>query len=121
MLPNVASLDVRPVTRLLRALGDETRLRIVALLTHGELCVCHIEAALDLLQANASRQMGILRTAGVVEPRRQGNWVYYRLAAQADADCRRVLGSLVKCFSAEEALRKDVQKLLEVKGPMSCR
>jgi ArsR family transcriptional regulator, arsenate/arsenite/antimonite-responsive transcriptional repressor len=121
MLPNVASLDVRPVTRLFRALGDPTRMRIVALLTHGELCVCHIEAALDLLQPNASRQMGILRSAGIVEPRRDGNWVYYRLAPQADADCRRVLGSLVRGFSAEEALRKDVEKLGKLRGPMACR
>jgi len=121
MLPHVAALDVRPITRLLRALGDETRLRIVALLTHGELCVCHIEAALDLLQANASRQMGILRSAGIVEPRREGSWTYYRLAAQEDADRRRVLASLVKSFAAEESLRRDVQRLVKVKGPMSCR
>jgi ArsR family transcriptional regulator, arsenate/arsenite/antimonite-responsive transcriptional repressor len=121
MLRNIASLDVRPVTRLLRALGDPTRLRIVALLTHGELCVCHIEAALDLLQPNASRQIGILRSAGVVEPRREGNWVYYRLAPQADGDCRRVLGSLVKGFAAQETLRNDVVKLLKVKGPTACK
>jgi ArsR family transcriptional regulator len=119
--PHVASLDVRPATRMFRALGDETRLRIVALLTHGELCVCHIEVALGLSQPNASRQMGILRAAGVVDPRREGNWVYYRLAPQTDGDCRRVLATLVKSFGAQDTLRKDICKLVKVKGPRQCR
>jgi ArsR family transcriptional regulator len=54
-----------------RALGDETRIRIVALLAHGELCVCHLDKALDLGQPNASRQLSILKHAGIVESRRE--------------------------------------------------
>lgn len=119
MLPNVASLDVRPITRLFRALGDETRVRIVALLTHGELCVCHIEGALGLSQPNASRQLSVLRSAGVVEPRRDGSWVYYGLAEQPDEECRRVLGA-IKSFAARDTLRKDLVRLRKVKGPGSC-
>ena len=114
-------LDMRPMSRLLKAIGDETRLRIVALLTHGELCVCHIEAALGLSQPNVSRQFGILRAAGVVEPRRDGNWVYYRIAPQADAECKRVLGALVRAFEQRDVLRADVERLLKVKGPGACK
>ena len=55
------------MARLFKALGDETRLRIVALLSHGELCVCHIEAALTLTQPTASRHLGVLRATGVVD------------------------------------------------------
>jgi ArsR family transcriptional regulator, arsenate/arsenite/antimonite-responsive transcriptional repressor len=121
MFPHVAALEIRPVTRLLRALGDETRLRIVALLSHGELCVCHIEAALDLSQPNASRHMGVLKAAGLVEPRRDGNWIYYRLARQGDGAARRVLKTIVKSFGAQQTLRRDVRKLLRTKGPLSCR
>jgi ArsR family transcriptional regulator len=109
------------MTRVLRALGDETRLRIVALLSHGELCVCHIEAALDLSQPNASRHMGVLKAAGLVEPRREGNWIYYRLARQGDDAARRVLNTIVKAFASQQTLRRDVQKLLRTKGPLSCR
>jgi ArsR family transcriptional regulator len=111
-----ASLDVQPLTRLFRALGDETRVRIVALLTHGELCVCHIEDALGLSQPNVSRQMGVLRSAGVVTPRREGSWIYYRLAEQADEECRAVLAA-VTSFAARAALRKDLVRLRKVKGP----
>lgn len=109
------------MTRLFRALGDETRLRIVALLTHGELCVCHIEAALELTQPSASRQLGVLRSAEIVEPRRDGSWVYYRLAPQADKDCRSILRTLARSFAQEERLRRDVERLLKVKGPNTCR
>jgi ArsR family transcriptional regulator len=84
-------LDVQSITQLFRALGDETRVRIVALLSQGELCVCHIEEALEISQPNASRHLSVLRSAGVVEPRREGNWIYYRLAHQADDECRKVL------------------------------
>lgn len=112
---------VRPTARLFKALGDETRLRIVALLSHGELCVCHIEAALGLSQPNASRQLSVLRAAGVVEPRRDGSWVYYRLAVQPDATCRRQLRALAAGYAKQEVLRRDVERLLKVKGPTSCR
>jgi ArsR family transcriptional regulator len=115
------ALDVRPVSRLFKALGDETRLRIVALLSHGELCVCHLERALGLSQPNVSRQLGILRAAGVVADRRQGNWVYYRLLAQENADADRQLQALVQQFGKRDLLRRDVEMLLKNRGPGACR
>lgn len=114
-------LDVRPVSRLFKALGDETRLRIVALLSHGELCVCHVQEALGLSQPNVSRHLAILRAAGVVEDRREGSWVYYRLLPQDDDDCERQLSALVRAFAKREVLRRDVEKLLRIRGPESCR
>jgi ArsR family transcriptional regulator len=115
------ALDVRPVSRLFKALGDETRLRIVALLSHGELCVCHLEEALALSQPNVSRHLGILRAACVVEDRREGNWVYYRLLEQDDPDCERHLRGLVQSFTKRDVLRRDVEKLLKIRGPGACR
>lgn len=116
-----SALDVRPVSRLFKALGDDTRLRIVALLSHGELCVCHLQEALSLSQPNVSRHLGILRAAGVVADRREGNWVYYRLLEQEDADCERHLRDLVQSFGKRDILRRDVDKLLKVRGPGACR
>lgn len=112
-----AEVDVRPLSRLFRALGDETRLRIVALLAHGELCVCHLESALELTQPNASRQLGILKMAGVVDSRRDGTWVYYRLADQGDDSVERVLDVLVKTFGAERVLRADHARVRKTCGP----
>jgi|SRR5882672_7445723 len=115
------SLPVEPITRLFRALGDATRVRIVALLSHGELCVCHVQEALGLTQPNASRQLGILKNAGVVESRREGTWTYYKLSAQRDSRCGRQLEWLVRSFAAEATLRKDVERLVKVRGPAACR
>ncbi len=114
-------LNVRPVSRLFKALGDETRLRIVALLSHGELCVCHLETALGLTQSTTSRHLAVLRNAGVVEPRREGAWVYYRLADQADTECEQQLGTLSANFLARSVIGQDVKRLLAVKGPQTCR
>lgn len=112
---------VRPLTKLFRALGDETRLRIVALLSHGELCVCHIEKALELSQPNISRHLGILRMAGIVDARRGGTWVYYRLADQEHAAVQEMLSTLAKTFGAERAIRADHVKLKKSCGPDACK
>jgi len=111
--------DVRPLTRLFRALGDETRIRILALLSHGELCVCHLETALAISQPNCSRQLGILKSAGIVDSRREGTWVYYRLVEQEVASVESVLGVLAHTFGAERALRADHARLKKNCGP--CR
>jgi ArsR family transcriptional regulator len=113
-------LGVRPLTRLFRALGDETRLRIVALLSHGELCVCHLETALELNQPNASRQLGILKSAGIVDSRRDGTWVYYSITEQAHATVAKALDVLTEAFGAETALKRDHAKLRKSCGPSSC-
>src|SRR3954468_21664627 len=68
-----------------QALGDATRLRILGLLLNGEVCVCHIHESLGVSQPKASRHLAYLRRSGLVETRRQGLWVYYRLAASNDA------------------------------------
>lgn len=121
MLSSASELDVQPLSRLFRALGDETRLRIVALLAHGELCVCHVVEALDLSQPNASRQLGILRMAGVVDGRRDGTWVYYRIAEQQHDGVARVLATLTESFTTRRVLRADHARLRKNCGPDACR
>jgi len=115
------TLDVRPVSRLFKALGDETRLRIVALLSHDELCVCHLADALRLSQPRVSRHLAILRAAGVVESRREGSWIYYRLVPQADRDCERQLEALVRSFEKRAVVGRDLERLVKLRGPEACR
>ncbi len=74
--------------QLLRALADETRLRILALLARRELCVCQIAEVLDIGQSKASRHLAHLRNARLVSDRREGPWIYYSLA-EADGDLHR--------------------------------
>lgn len=70
---------MKDMLRIYRALSEETRLRIIKLLEHGELCVCDIVAALDIVQPKISFHLGVLKEAGLVKDRRVGKWIHYRL------------------------------------------
>ena len=75
---------MKATAQIFKALSDETRLRIMALLVDGrELCVCDIMAALDLPQSTVSRHLAYLRNAGLVDDRRQGIWMHYRSNKEA--------------------------------------
>lgn len=63
-----------------KAVADPNRVRILKLLETGELCVCQITAVLSLAPATVSKHLSALKTAGLLQQRRDGKWVYYRLA-----------------------------------------
>ena len=69
---------------LFKALADATRLRILGLLLTGEVCVCDIHESLKIPQSKASRHLAYLRRSGLVDTRREGLWIHYRLATLAD-------------------------------------
>ena len=78
-----------------KALSDETRLQIMALLSiHGELCVCDFEGLLDISQSKSSRHLRYLWNADLVQNRRQGKWMYYRLPDAPDPACQTLLDAL---------------------------
>jgi len=68
-------------SRFFKALADETRLRILKLLEVREMCVCEVMVALDLTQPTASHHLGLLENAGFVKARKEGKWVFYRVAS----------------------------------------
>jgi ArsR family transcriptional regulator len=67
-------------SRFFKALADETRLRILKLLEVREMCVCEVMVALDLTQPTASHHLGLLENAGLTKDRKEGKWVFYRIA-----------------------------------------
>jgi ArsR family transcriptional regulator, arsenate/arsenite/antimonite-responsive transcriptional repressor len=71
--------DPAQAARRFAALSDETRLRIVELLTGGEWCVCDLQGALDAAQSRLSFHLKKLKDAGIVSDRREGRWSYYSL------------------------------------------
>jgi len=88
--------------QLYKALSEEPRLRILALLMrHGELCVCDVEAALGATQSKTSRHMRYLAQVGLVEDRREGVRMHYRIVERAGPDRARVLDGL-RSFADEE-------------------
>ncbi|MGU3290721.1 ArsR/SmtB family transcription factor [Acinetobacter radioresistens] len=78
-----------------KCLADETRLNIVALVTkHQELCVCELTEKLQLSQPKISRHLALLRSAGLLTDRRQGQWVYYSINQKLPEWCFAILTSL---------------------------
>src|SRR6186997_3140000 len=75
---NRAALD--ELEKLFKALGDKTRLRILALLGNNEVCVCHIHDSLGLPQPTISRHLAYLRKSGLVAARRDGVWMHYQVS-----------------------------------------
>jgi ArsR family transcriptional regulator len=117
---NTACCTTRPAPRLraatdlakvFRALADETRLRILALLRHGEVCVCHIHGGLQLPQPAISRHLAYLRNAGLVEARRDGIWMHYRLATLESPVLQAVLDSALHALTHSPRTDRDVARL----------
>ena len=107
------------LSRIFKALSDETRLSFVSLLCwEKSLCVCDFMAVLDISQPNVSRHMKILAEAGIVEGRREGVWVHYSFKEDRDDTLTQVLATLEKRFAAEEyaPLRRRLQDYLAQKN-----
>jgi len=104
--------------KVFKALSEETRLRIVKLLEQGELCVCDIVAALDMIQPKVSFHLGVLKEAGLIRDRKQGRWTHYRLD---DSDMfRRFMILSVLERIPERAVAEDKRRLdtfVKTKGP----
>jgi ArsR family transcriptional regulator len=103
--------ELRQVDRVLKALADPTRLRIVGLLQAGEVCVCHIHDSLRIPQPKTSRHLAYLRRAGVVHAEKRGLWVYYRLAPQASDVAQTLLDTARQCATRLATSARDRQRL----------
>lgn len=79
--------------RIFNALSDATRLRIILLLLERDLCVCELLFVLKMSQSRISHQLRILRDAGLVEDKREGQWMIYGIPAQTRKSLRLVLGA----------------------------
>jgi len=94
-----------------KALSDETRLRIVKLLEHGELCVCDIVSALDTIQPKVSFHLSTLKEAGLIKDRKQGKWIHYSLD-DSDLFRRFLILSVLERIS-EDSVLKDKKRLID--------
>jgi ArsR family transcriptional regulator len=94
-----------------RALADETRLRILALLGNGEVCVCHLQGSLRLPQPTISRHLAYLRKARLVAARRDGVWMHYRLAPASSPVVTQVVDSALHALTHAESTAQDAARL----------
>jgi ArsR family transcriptional regulator len=101
---------------LFKALADTTRLRILALLVGGEVCVCEIHGALKLPQPTVSRHLAYLRRSGLVVTRREGLWVHYRLASLDDTVLRTLTDIVKHALTHVDTIAKDGERLRKATG-----
>lgn len=98
-----------------KALADQTRLRILNLLTQKpELCVCELTDALELAQPKISRHLAILRAAGLLLDRKAGLWVHYRLHHELQPWAQTILTNLQLASQSELLYQEDNQRLQQV-------
>jgi len=103
---------MRDILDIAQALSDESRVRALMALRQGELCVCQLTALLKLATPTVSRHLSLLHKAGLVESRKEGRWVYYRLAeAAADTPERGALDWLMTALADEPAIALDASSL----------
>ena len=94
-----------------RAFSDRTRLRILNMLRGGELCVCEIVQVLGVPQPKTSRHLAYLRKSGLVIGRKEGLWMYYKLAAPQNTFHKKLLDCLACCFQEVPELAKEDKRL----------
>lgn len=99
-----------------KALADGTRLRILALLVNGEICVCHLHETLRLPQPTVSRHLAYLRRARLVETRRDGLWIHYRLARLDDTVLRTLTDVATHALGHVDAIARDTHRLRRKTG-----
>lgn len=98
-----------------KALAEENRVRILLALNGQELCVCQIIELLELAPSTVSKHMSVLRQARLVEGRKDGRWIYYRLADEsASEEVAEAIAWVKKSLSRNQRVREDIMRLKEI-------
>jgi DNA-binding transcriptional ArsR family regulator len=108
---------MRDLETVLKAVADPGRTRILKLLEQGELCVCQIQAVLALAPSTVSKHLSILRSAGLVEDRKEGRWIHYGLVGKSrNPYAAPVLAALRGRLDLEERIVEDRLRLKRVRA-----
>ena len=99
-----------------KAMSDESRVRILMFLVGGELCVCQIIEMLGLAPSTVSKHMSVLHQARLVESRKQGRWIHYRLAGpDAPPSAQDAIAWMRNSLARDPAVRQDGKRLRSVR------
>ena len=102
------------LVQIYRCLCDETRLRILHLLTQGPLCVCHFQEILQAPQVAVSKHLAYLRNSGLVVSRRREQWMIYSLPEKAPKELDLQLRCLQDCVQSIPIFKEDLRRLKSI-------
>ena len=106
---------MREFITITKALGDKNRTRALMLLRNGELCLCQITEMLGLAPSTVSKHMTVLRQARLVETRKRGRWIYYRLAGKdAPKSARQAIRWVQGALLGNKEILRDSKRLKTV-------
>jgi ArsR family transcriptional regulator len=99
-----------------RALSDENRVRILMALRGREFCVCQITAFLDLSPSTTSKHLSVLKQARLIEAKKDGKWVYYRLADSQESNgmARDAIDFVTRCAENSPTIRRDETRINQI-------
>ena len=97
--------------RFFQALGDNTRLRLLNLMSEQEICVCYFVEILDSPQPKISRHLAYLRSAGIVGARREGKWMHYRIVMPSHLGASQILQQTLRWLKEEKSMQADRARL----------
>ena len=101
--------------KVMKALADGNRVRIIKMLQVREMCVCELRAALGLAQPSVSKHLRILEEAGLVESRKEGPWVNYRLPDSAESIYAGQLQTFLREWLNDD---REIQRLVRQSGSL---
>ena len=107
--------------QLFKALADETRLRIVMLLTQGELCVCDLMDVLEEPQSKISRHLSYQKHSGLTYSKREGVWMHYGIREATNEPCDHLIHFLKEELPPLTQSRKDIDRLKQLKRQGGCK
>jgi ArsR family transcriptional regulator, arsenate/arsenite/antimonite-responsive transcriptional repressor len=104
---------MRELAKIFAALADPTRLRLLHLMKADEVCVCFLQGVLQTNQPKISRHLAYLKKAGLVEARRDGKWMHYRLKPQ-ERELQVILNRTLECLDDQGVIQGDVRRLKQI-------
>lgn len=105
---------------ILKAIADETRLRILSQLLKSEMCVCEIEQCLELTQSNTSRHLTVLKKAGVLDSYKNAQWTYFKISDEFINENKELYDYLVIKISSLASYKDDCDKFNNCKHQDIC-
>jgi len=108
-------MQLRQLMAVTKALSDENRVRMLMIISRGELCVCQITELFGLSASTTSKHLSILYQAGLLDCRKDGRWAYYRLSGKESlAMARNAIAWIKEAAEGDSQIEEDVRRLKSV-------
>ena len=115
-------INLKKITKILKALADESRIRVLALLKERDgLCVCEITDIIGLSQPTISSHLKKLQDAEIITYSKDGLWVNYNLDENMEKEVKQLLGAIVRMLSEDKRIKSDISRSFKINREMICK